>query len=104
LAGGLFFDEGLRLLEQLVTAIATMDEGAGEFAGLQGHVELQVSYVVAEVFALVGGVDRLLRCRVHEGAPKNYGVSERFVVPIIAVNLSRSRLFFKDFYGMLGVL
>jgi hypothetical protein len=69
----LFFDQGLGLLQHLVATVATVDEGAGEFAGLQGHVELQVSYVVAEVFALVGGIDRLLRCRVHEGCSQSYG-------------------------------
>jgi hypothetical protein len=62
LAGDDFFDGCLGLVEELVALVAAMGEVGDEVAGLQGHMELEVGDVVAEVFAgLLGGDDLLFQ-------------------------------------------
>jgi hypothetical protein len=62
LAGDEFFDGGLGLVEELVAWVAAVGEVGDEVAGLEGHVELELGDVVAEVFAgLLGGDDLLFQ-------------------------------------------
>lgn len=55
LTGDDFFNFGLGLVQELVPGVAAVGEVGDEVAGLEGHVELKLGNVVAEVFAL-GGV------------------------------------------------
>jgi hypothetical protein len=64
LAGDDFFDLGLGLVEELVAWVAAVGEVGDEVTGLEGHVELELGDVVAEVFA---GVGDDLGFQVHGG-------------------------------------
>lgn len=62
LTGDDFFDGGLGLVEELVALVAAVGEVGDEVAGLEGHVELELGDVVAEVFAgFLGGDDLLFQ-------------------------------------------
>jgi hypothetical protein len=65
LAGDDFFDGCLGLVEELVAWVVAVGEVGDEVAGLEGHVELELGDVVAEVFAGLLGDD--LGFQVHGG-------------------------------------
>jgi hypothetical protein len=68
LTGNDFLDVRLGLVKELMELIAAMDHLGHEVPGLEGHVELELGYVVAEVFAGLRTIDRLFQ--VHGGVPQ----------------------------------
>jgi hypothetical protein len=67
----LFFDRGLGLLQELIAAIAAIDQGPRQFARLQSHVDVQVGNVVTEIVAgRGGGLGHGLCMQIHKESPK----------------------------------